>query len=184
MKQQQAAAGASATAAQRVDSPLAKYTANGDLVCILCKAPVKSSVAWNAHCATPQHKQNLELLLQKKKQQKAAAASAPAPDQEEGAPTAKRAKLAESESQATHHNEASMPDISSAAPAPPMDEPEAPQVSNEEILRQLRYDSLFRASRSSKTLRDPLCSSFRYNSNIFNSIYPLMPMELLKERMG
>lgn len=143
MKQQQATTGASSSTTQKVDSPLAKYTSNGDLACILCKVPVKSSIAWTAHCATPQHKQGLELLLQKKKQQKTAA-SAPLPAaQDEEAPSAKRAKFIESESVETHKSEASMTDIAPSGPMPSADEPEEPQISNEDILRQLRCVSKF-----------------------------------------
>lgn len=137
MKQQQAAASTAGATSQKVDSPLAKYTANGDLVCILCKAPVKSSVAWNAHCASATHKANLETLLLKKKQQRAATPAATSVEQDEEEPSAKRAKFSESHEEQTHRSEPSMPDITPAGPVPPSEEPE---ITNEEILRQLRYD--------------------------------------------
>lgn len=172
MKQQQASAGAASSATQKVDSPLAKYTTNGDLACILCKVPVKSSVAWNAHCATPQHKQGLELLLQKKKQQKTAA-SAPLPaDRDEDEPSAKRAKLAESESVEAHKSEASMPDIAPSGPLPSADEPEEPQISNEEILRQLRYAQIFCPLCPHATSISPIYSQIHHFTNSYISVSP------------
>ena len=146
MKQQQSSEGAATSSVQKVDSPLAKYTAKGDLVCILCKLPVKSSAAWSAHCTSTTHKQNLETLLKKKQQQQAATSQATAHDDDAMEPSAKRAKLSEDGDDQVHQSEhpaastTSMDHDSSSALVIP------PEVSNEALLRELRFVSHFPSS--------------------------------------
>jgi hypothetical protein len=106
MKQQQQAKGVAASqTSNRVDSPMATYRAKGDLVCLVCKVPVKSSALWPNHCASATHKQNLETIVAKKKQRKAAEASKEA-EEDDLQPTAKRAKLSEDADDQEHRSEA------------------------------------------------------------------------------
>lgn len=41
----------------KINSPLARYNALGQLSCQLCKVPVKSEALWEAHIQTKQHKE-------------------------------------------------------------------------------------------------------------------------------
>ena len=141
MKQQQSSEGSSSPSIQKVDSPLAKYTAKGDLVCILCKLPVKTSAAWSAHCASATHKQNLDALLLKKRQQHSATPENAAPEDEAMEPSAKRAKFTEVTSEQVHVSEhptgmdTSITHVASETQSP------TTETSNEAVLRELRFVS-------------------------------------------
>ena len=52
-----------------INSPFAKYRADGQLTCILCKGEViKAESLWDSHCASPTHKQHLIQFVNAKKQ--------------------------------------------------------------------------------------------------------------------
>lgn len=139
MKQQQSNEGTAASSVQKVDSPLAKYTAKGDLVCILCKLPVKSSAGWTAHCNSAIHKQNLETLLKKKQQQQAIASQAAANDEDGVEPTAKRAKFSEDTDDQVHQSEHPTPSTDSTSHSLSVTPAVTQEVSNEAILKELRF---------------------------------------------
>jgi len=48
--------------ARRVDSPLARYSAAGQLSCVVCRTPVKSELAWTGHLASRSHKEHVAAL--------------------------------------------------------------------------------------------------------------------------
>ncbi|XP_029178029.1 LOW QUALITY PROTEIN: zinc finger protein 830 [Nylanderia fulva] len=45
----------------KIDSPLAKYTDSGQLMCILCKLVVRSETVWPVHLNSKTHKENVAL---------------------------------------------------------------------------------------------------------------------------
>lgn len=144
MKQQDQSKGvATGAASNRVDSPLAKYTAKGELVCILCKTPVKSSALWPPHCASSTHKQNLDLLLAKKRQQQNRVEAQHEEQEEDNldqdAPSAKRPKLQES----SEHQVPPLTEEQASNQFPPESTGDAAQEADEELLKQLRYVSPF-----------------------------------------
>jgi 4-hydroxy-L-threonine phosphate dehydrogenase PdxA len=141
MKQQQSQGSEATSSSQKVDSPLAKYTSKGDLVCILCKAPVKSSAAWASHCTSATHKQNLEILVNKKKQQKSAEIVQSNVDSDELEPSAKRAKFSEPIYEELHQPvEPSEPSPSNGLSALE-NTSNAVEAANKELLQELRYVS-------------------------------------------
>lgn len=44
---------------KKIDSPLAKYSKDGQLSCILCGSIVRSEAIWNVHINSKQHKENI-----------------------------------------------------------------------------------------------------------------------------
>ncbi|XP_071444217.1 zinc finger protein 830 [Hetaerina americana] len=44
---------------KKIDSPLAKYSNDGQLSCILCGSIVRSEAVWNIHINSKQHKENI-----------------------------------------------------------------------------------------------------------------------------
>ncbi|KAK9878935.1 hypothetical protein WA026_003757 [Henosepilachna vigintioctopunctata] len=46
---------------KKIESPLAKYNEQGQLLCILCKSIVRSEAVWKVHVNAKQHKDNIEL---------------------------------------------------------------------------------------------------------------------------
>lgn len=44
---------------KKIESPLAKYSANGELTCIVCSSVVKSEAVWSIHINSKQHKENI-----------------------------------------------------------------------------------------------------------------------------
>ncbi|XP_078037618.1 zinc finger protein 830 [Augochlora pura] len=53
-------------AVKKIESPLAKYTDAGQLMCILCKAVVRSETVWPVHLNSKSHKENVELAKKTK----------------------------------------------------------------------------------------------------------------------
>ncbi|RLU23177.1 hypothetical protein DMN91_005455 [Ooceraea biroi] len=53
-------------AVKKIDSPLAKYTDAGQLMCILCKSVVRSETVWPVHLNSKVHKENIELAKRTK----------------------------------------------------------------------------------------------------------------------
>lgn len=51
---------------KKIDSPLAKYTNDGTLMCVLCNAVVRSEAVWNVHINAKAHRDNIHLAKQKK----------------------------------------------------------------------------------------------------------------------
>ncbi|XP_033326813.1 zinc finger protein 830 [Megalopta genalis] len=51
---------------KKIESPLAKYTDAGQLMCILCKAVVRSETVWPVHLNSKSHKENVELAKKTK----------------------------------------------------------------------------------------------------------------------
>ncbi|XP_065335488.1 zinc finger protein 830 [Cloeon dipterum] len=51
---------------KKIESPLAKYSARGQLSCILCDAPVKNEGLWTAHLASKEHLANIAAAKRKK----------------------------------------------------------------------------------------------------------------------
>ncbi|XP_076296889.1 zinc finger protein 830 [Lasioglossum baleicum] len=51
---------------KKIESPLAKYTDAGQLMCILCKAVVRSETVWPVHLNSKSHKENIELAKKTK----------------------------------------------------------------------------------------------------------------------
>ncbi|XP_046475193.1 zinc finger protein 830 [Neodiprion pinetum] len=49
------------TTVTRIESPIAKYTDSGQLICILCKTLVRSEAVWNIHLNSKIHKENIIL---------------------------------------------------------------------------------------------------------------------------
>jgi hypothetical protein len=136
MKQKQSLTSEANVPSKRVEHKLAHYTAKGDLVCLLCKTPVKSSALWVSHCASASHKQKLELLAQMQRQQSAAKEAAASLDPEAAEPSAKRPKFEEPSSSEMHHSTAPTADSQiTHVPLPPED-----GTSNEEILKALRAE--------------------------------------------
>ncbi|CAG9823858.1 unnamed protein product [Phaedon cochleariae] len=46
---------------KKIDSPLAKYNEQGQLICVLCQSVVRSEAVWTVHINAKQHKQNVEM---------------------------------------------------------------------------------------------------------------------------
>lgn len=44
---------------KKIESPLAKYSENGELTCIVCNSVVKSEAVWSVHINSKQHKENI-----------------------------------------------------------------------------------------------------------------------------
>ncbi|XP_012147606.2 zinc finger protein 830 [Megachile rotundata] len=53
-------------AVKKIESPLAKYTDAGQLMCILCKAAVRSEAVWTVHLNSKTHKENIILAKKTK----------------------------------------------------------------------------------------------------------------------
>lgn len=51
---------------KKIESPLAKYTDAGQLMCILCKAAVRSEAVWSVHLNSKTHKENIILAKKTK----------------------------------------------------------------------------------------------------------------------
>ncbi|XP_059487865.1 zinc finger protein 830 [Neocloeon triangulifer] len=51
---------------KKIESPLARYTAKGQLCCVLCDAPVKSEGLWTTHLASKEHLANITAAKRKK----------------------------------------------------------------------------------------------------------------------
>jgi len=51
---------------KKIDSPLAKYTDSGQLMCILCKSIVRSETVWPVHLNSKAHKDNVTLAKKTK----------------------------------------------------------------------------------------------------------------------
>ncbi|KAL6254959.1 hypothetical protein P5V15_014301 [Pogonomyrmex californicus] len=51
---------------KKIDSPLAKYTDSGQLMCILCKSVVRSETVWPVHLNSKMHKDNVALAKKTK----------------------------------------------------------------------------------------------------------------------
>uniref|UniRef100_U5EY19 Zinc finger protein 830 n=1 Tax=Corethrella appendiculata TaxID=1370023 RepID=U5EY19_9DIPT len=51
---------------KKIESPLAKYTETGQLMCILCKSIVRSEAVWTVHINAKQHKENIAVAKQLK----------------------------------------------------------------------------------------------------------------------
>ncbi|KAK3928570.1 Zinc finger protein 830 [Frankliniella fusca] len=51
---------------KKIDSPLAKYTSDGTLMCVLCNTVVRSEAVWNVHINAKAHRDNIHLAKQKK----------------------------------------------------------------------------------------------------------------------
>ncbi|XP_034247307.1 zinc finger protein 830 [Thrips palmi] len=51
---------------KKIDSPLAKYTSDGALMCVLCNTVVRSESVWNVHLNSKAHKDNIHLVKQRK----------------------------------------------------------------------------------------------------------------------
>lgn len=43
------------TSSKKIESPIAKYNAAGQLTCIICNQVVKSELVWNAHINSKSH---------------------------------------------------------------------------------------------------------------------------------
>ncbi|XP_011305930.1 zinc finger protein 830 [Fopius arisanus] len=46
-------------AVKKIDSPLAKYTDNGQLMCVICKSIIRSETVWPVHLNSKSHKENV-----------------------------------------------------------------------------------------------------------------------------
>lgn len=51
---------------KKIDSPLAKYTSNGQLLCILCESVVRSESVWSIHINSKKHRENIANAKRKK----------------------------------------------------------------------------------------------------------------------
>ncbi|KAE8739499.1 hypothetical protein FOCC_FOCC014995 [Frankliniella occidentalis] len=51
---------------KKIDSPLAKYTNDGTLMCVLCNTVVRSEAVWNVHINAKAHRDNIHIAKQKK----------------------------------------------------------------------------------------------------------------------
>ncbi|XP_076239436.1 zinc finger protein 830 [Calliopsis andreniformis] len=51
---------------KKIESPLAKYTDAGQLMCILCKAIIRSETVWPIHVSSKSHKENIVLAKKTK----------------------------------------------------------------------------------------------------------------------
>lgn len=51
---------------KKIDSPLAKYTSDGTLMCVICNNIVRSEAVWNVHLNSKAHRENIQLAKQKK----------------------------------------------------------------------------------------------------------------------
>ncbi|XP_015431752.1 PREDICTED: zinc finger protein 830 [Dufourea novaeangliae] len=51
---------------KKIESPLARYTDVGQLMCILCKVIVRNETAWPVHLNSKSHKENIELAKKTK----------------------------------------------------------------------------------------------------------------------
>ncbi|XP_020282302.1 zinc finger protein 830 [Pseudomyrmex gracilis] len=51
---------------KKIDSPLAKYTDSGQLMCVLCKTVVRSETVWPVHLNSKVHKENVALAKKTK----------------------------------------------------------------------------------------------------------------------
>lgn len=51
---------------KKIDSPLAKYTKDGSLMCVLCNTVVRSESVWNVHINAKAHRDNIQNAKQKK----------------------------------------------------------------------------------------------------------------------
>lgn len=51
---------------KKIESPLAKYTDAGQLMCILCKAAIRSEAVWSVHLNSKTHKENIILAKKTK----------------------------------------------------------------------------------------------------------------------
>lgn len=60
---------------KKIESPLAKYTDAGQLMCILCKSVVRNETVWTVHLNSKTHKENIALA----KRGKSEAENAPKP---------------------------------------------------------------------------------------------------------
>ncbi|XP_064396847.1 zinc finger protein 830-like [Halichondria panicea] len=61
MKEQKA----KASSVQKIDHPLAKYNALGQLTCVVCTATVKTELLWSTHIQSRKHKDNVAALKSK-----------------------------------------------------------------------------------------------------------------------
>ncbi|XP_034935809.1 zinc finger protein 830 [Chelonus insularis] len=50
---------------KRIESPLAKYTEAGQLMCIICKTIIRSEAIWVVHLNSKTHKENIEITKKK-----------------------------------------------------------------------------------------------------------------------
>ncbi|XP_069686735.1 zinc finger protein 830 [Periplaneta americana] len=53
---------------KKIDSPLAKYTDSGQLLCILCESIVRSETIWNIHINSKKHRENITNVKRKKEE--------------------------------------------------------------------------------------------------------------------
>ncbi|XP_043527758.1 zinc finger protein 830 [Frieseomelitta varia] len=53
-------------AVKKIESPLAKYTDAGQLMCVLCKAIIRSETVWPVHLNSKTHKENIALAKKTK----------------------------------------------------------------------------------------------------------------------
>ena len=51
---------------KKIESPLARYTDAGQLMCILCKANIRSEAVWSVHLNSKTHKENITLAKKAK----------------------------------------------------------------------------------------------------------------------
>ena len=47
---------------KRIESPLAKYNALGQLLCVICNQVIKSELFWSSHLNSKAHLQQIEAL--------------------------------------------------------------------------------------------------------------------------
>lgn len=87
MSEQKAKSAPAKANTAKIQSPLAKYTDLGQLMCVLCKTIVRSEDVWKVHINAKQHKQNVE-LAKKTIGTPAAATSAATATVSKSAPTA------------------------------------------------------------------------------------------------
>ncbi|GLH10996.1 Coiled-coil domain-containing protein 16 [Gryllus bimaculatus] len=53
-------------APKKIESPLAKYSAKGELTCIVCDSVVRSEAVWTVHINSKQHRENIAKLKRKR----------------------------------------------------------------------------------------------------------------------
>lgn len=84
-----------AVAKKRIDSPLAKYNEQGQLMCVLCQSVVRSEDVWKVHLNAKLHKENVakaKELKEKAERQAAGGTKRPAPVSNEVAVPEKKPK--------------------------------------------------------------------------------------------
>jgi zinc finger protein 830 len=92
---------------RRITHPYSKYTAQGALYCTACAQKIPTELQWEAHIASPQHKEKVQDVIresQRKAKRGIAATEMENEEEEEDQSSRKRIKVSESETQTVEEN--------------------------------------------------------------------------------